>query len=420
MGSQTLQKSRPEKRRSLLPLLGLCFLLGSSLFASPPSFALPPLQLYIELTPPGESLKLPPGEYAGPAVIRRPIYIEGGGRVTVNGGGKGTILRVLADGVTVRGLHLTSSGGSHDQIDSGILIEANNALIEDNLIDEVLFGIHLKKSNHSTIRNNRISSKEAEPSRRGEGLRMWYSSNNRIVDNHFIGVRDLLFSNSRDNLIQGNTISKSRIGMELVFSPDNIISDNLINRNLAGIVGIYSDNLGIRDNTIEHIRSFSGSALAIKGSSGVKINRNKILHCTRGVTANTPTHQENTITLKNNFFAYNDVALYFYGDKGGHIVRGNQFIHNQAQVAVSSPHSARGNDWRGNYWDDYKGFDLDEDGVGDLPHEIYLYADRIWMDRPVTSFFRGTPILQVIDFIERLAPFTEPALVLRDLLPKSH
>ncbi|WP_419596764.1 right-handed parallel beta-helix repeat-containing protein, partial [Thiolapillus sp.] len=81
-----------------------------------PALALPPLQLYVEITPEGGTLKPPPGEYSGPVVIRK--------RITLDGGGSGSILTIEADGVVVRGLHLSHSGDSHDQVDAGILIKA--------------------------------------------------------------------------------------------------------------------------------------------------------------------------------------------------------------------------------------------------------------------------------------------------------
>ena len=60
----------------------------------------------------------------------------------------------------------------------------------------------------------------------------------------------------------------------------------------------------------------------------------------------------------------------------------------------------------GNTWDRYQGLDLDRNGVGDGPYELCLYADRIWMDLPPVQFFRGAPLLEAIDFVERLAPFS--------------
>jgi nitrous oxidase accessory protein len=37
---------------------------------------------------------------------------------------------------------------------------------------------------------------------------------------------------------------------------------------------------------------------------------------------------------------------------------------------------------------------------------------------PPAAFFRGSPLFEVIDMLDRLAPFTEPTLVVRDEAPR--
>lgn len=403
--------------KSHLPRALLLWLL--SLFCAS-AFAFPPLQLYIELTPAGGTLRLDPGTYSGPAVIRRPITIEGGDKAVIDGGGNGTVITIEADGTTLRGLHITGSGRSHDQMDAGITVAADDTLIEDNDIRDTLFGITLRSASGNRVRNNRITSIDDEAGLRGEGLRLWYSNDNLIEGNHFERVRDLLFINSPDNRIMGNTIRHGRVGMEFVFSPGNQIENNRIAENMTGIVGLYSDRLMIRDNLIMHLRDTAGAALTIKEGSQVRILGNRILHCAVGLTANSPVNPVNILYLRDNTFAYNDVALYFYGERGGHVITGNRFIGNITTIAVSASSSARDNDWRGNYWDDYQGFDRDGDGRGDTPHALFLYSDRLWMDRPKARFFRASPVLEVIDFMERLAPFSDPKLVLKDPRPLIH
>lgn len=382
-------------------------------------FSHAPLQLYVSLTPSGGILKLEPGIYSGPVVIDRPMTLDGDGKVILEGGGKGTVITIKADGVTLRGLRITHSGESHDQVDAGILLDgANNTRIEDNELEEVLFGIHLKKAYDNVVRGNRIRSKAVEPTLRGEGIRLWYSSDNLIQDNRIDRVRDLVFANSPDNNIIGNQISASRVGMEFVFSPGNRVENNSIDGNDTGIMVIYSPDLVIKGNKLRHMRNFTSSALAVKESSQVLIEGNEILHCALGLTANSPIHPENVFYLRGNHFAYNDIALYFYGEKGGHVIQGNRFKENLQQVAVSGPTSAFLHDWHGNFWDDYQGFDRNGDGQGDQPHEIHLFADRLWMDRPMARFFRSSPTLEFIDFVERLAPFSKPDLILRDPAPR--
>ena len=109
--------------------------------------------------------------------------------------------------------------------------------------------------------------------------------------------------------------------------------------------------------------------------------------------------------------------MLFLNDWQGNRIRGNRFKGNITQVAVTGARTAKRNDWEANYWEDYQGFDLDRDGVGDGPYEYYNYADRIWMDVPAARFFKGSPVLEVLDFLERLAPFTDPEMVLRDSRP---
>ena len=92
-------------------------------------------------------------------------------------------------------------------------------------------------------------------------------------------------------------------------------------------------------------------------------------------------------------------------------------MDNLTQITVSGGKTANRNVWEGNYWSDYEGFDRDGDGVGDVPYELYAYADRLWRDQPYAQFFKGSPTLEVLDFLERLAPFTEPYLLVRDASP---
>ena len=396
-------------------LLVFCF---TWLLFSSQAHSLPPLQMFVDVTPPNGVLRPPPGRYAGPVVIKHPITLDGEGRVSIDGGGQGTVLHVKANGSVIRGLHLTNSGDSHNGPDAGMMLEADDSLIENITIDNSLFGIHLKQANNNIIRGNRISSKKNDLSLRGDGIRMWYSTGNLIENNKFSNIRDLLITNSPDNRIVNNKISNSRMGMEIVFSPNNKILNNDISENTSGFAIIYSNDLLLQGNRIWQLRNITGSALSIKDSSKVVLKQNQIIHCATGLIANAPVHPENIIYLDDNLFAYNDIAMYFYGDKGGHLLHNNRFEHNNVEVLVSSHTSAIGNDWRGNHWDKYEGFDQNGDGIGDLPHTVLVYSDRIWMDRPMTKFFRSSPALELVDFVERLAPFSAPKTILRDPAPR--
>ena len=387
-------------------------------FLSDFSLALPPLQLYVELTPAGGTLRPEPGHYSGPVRLTRPITIDGQGKVTVDAEGSGSVITVEAKNSTIRGLHLTNSGDSFDQSNAGITLKADNTIIENNTIDNTLFGINILGSNDNIIRNNHISSKKTSLSLRGDGIRMWNSHDNLIENNHFNKIRDIYVTNSIANRFIGNHISNSRIGFELVFSHENELIENVIISNATGMMIIYSNDVLLEKNHISHLRSFSGSAMAFKENYGVKVRENNIFHCSIGLSTNAPLDPENFLLIENNIFSYNNIALYFYGERGGHKIQGNHFKANLLDVQASAPRASLYNHWQGNLWDNYEGFDRNKDNFGDTPYEMYVWSSRLWVDIPMSQFFRASPLFEAMDFVERLSSFSNPVLMLRDEKPR--
>lgn len=392
----------------VLPILGLTL----------PALANQPLQAWLDTALPGTTLRLPPGKYRGPAIINKPLTVEGNGKVVVDAGGRGTVLTIKADRVTIRGLTLRGSGDSHDTIDGAIMAEGKELLIENNMLEDVLFGISLHKTTDSIVRGNRIRSRPVDSAERGDGMRLWYSTGNRIENNDIAQMRDLTVSNSPRNRFTGNTIHDSRRAFNFLFSHRSIVEGNLLDKNSTGVISLNSEGMVIRNNRILHAMDASGAGIALKETSAALIYGNEIVHCAHGIMADSPMDPINRIVFVNNIIAHNVTGIYFYGAKGGHIAINNTFKSNLWPVTVIGDGDPMNDFWWGNSWDNYEGFDLDGDGLGDKPHELYAWADRIWMDTPSATFFRSTPVLELLDFLERLAPFSSPSLILRDTAPR--
>ena len=382
------------------------------------SAAYPAFQALIDATPTGATLRPPPGVYAGPATISRQIIIDGGGKVTVDGGGTGSVLIMNTSGAVVRGLRLTNSGDSHDRVDTGIALTGNGNRIEDNQIDNALFGISLKQADQNILRRNRIRSKPAELAMRGEAIRLWYSMDNLVEANDIDQARDVTLMNSPRNRVVGYVIRNSRYGIHLIFSPDSAVERNALTHTATGIVVLNSDRVQVRRNRIFHSLGVSGAGLAFKKSAEGLAEDNEIVHCAVGVLADSPIEQADKTVLRGNRIVHNATGIQFSGERGGHVLHGNSFENNLIHVSMMFGSGDAGkNDWRGNYWDDYQGFDRNHDGIGDTPHEMHIYADRIWMEIPQARFFRNSPVLELLDFLERLAPFSAPDMILRDSAP---
>ncbi len=380
--------------------------------------AYPPFQPLVDAAESGAVLTPPPGTYAGPVVVDKPLTIDGAGQVTIDGGGHGTVVLLKTSGATLKGLRLTNSGNSHNDIDSGVQVRGNFNVIKDNEIDDCLFGVDLQQSEDNIVRRNRISSKAVDLGIRGDAVRLWYSFRNQVTDNIIRDSRDTVVWYSRDNLIARNDARGGRYSLHFMYSQTNRVEDNHYEGNSVGIFLMYSDGVTVRNNLIANAAGATGIGIGFKETSDVTIEGNRVLYCAVGLYLDVSPYQPGSSNrIRDNLIAYNGVGVRFLNDWEGNAFIGNKFQGNITQVVVEGGKTANRNHWEGNYWDDYEGFDRDGDGVGDTPYALYDYADRLWMDVPPAQFFKGSPLLEVLDFLERLAPLSAPDLMVRDERP---
>ena len=160
-------------------------------------------------------------------------------------------------------------------------------------------------------------------------------------------------------------------------------------------------------------------AVGFKEASNAVVEDNEIIYCAVGIGSDlSPFEPDSTIQIRGNRFAFNGIAIQLISELGGNVIVGNSFQGNLTQVIQAGRGKAGLNEWRNNHWDDYAGFDRNADDVGDTPYELYAYADQIWIEQPAARFFKSSPVLELLDFLERLAPFSSPELTLKDEKPR--
>ncbi len=376
------------------------------------------LQDLLDKAQTGDIIDIPPGVYQGQLIVEAGITLDGHNQVTLDGGGKGTVVVLDSDGAQLRNLRLTNSGNSHNDIDACVQVRGNFNIIKDNVLDNCLFGVDLQQSSNNIVRRNKISSKPVELGQRGDAIRLWYSMGNQITGNTIEDSRDTVVWYSKDNLIAENTATRGRYALHFMYSQYNKVEKNRYFNNSVGIFLMYSDGVAVLDNYIAHATGTTGMGIGFKETSGVTVAGNTILYCAAGVYLDLSPYQPDSINLiENNTLAYNGAGILFHNDWTGNEIKNNRFQGNLAQVAVQGASTAKRNLWQGNHWDDYEGFDSDHNGIGDTPYQLYAYADRLWMENPSARFFKASPMLEVLDFLERLAPFSAPSLVLEDGQP---
>ena len=380
---------------------------------------LKPFQALVDAAPEGSVLTVPAGNYAGPVILTKPLTIEGSGKVTIDAGDRGTVFSMQTNGATLRGIHLTGSGDSHDTDDSCLDVRGHQNRIEKLLVDNCLFGIDLKQSNDNTVIGNKVRSKAADLGVRGDGLRLWYSHRNLIEGNEVTDSRDMVAWYSNDNTFRRNMGTRSRYSIHFMFAKNNIVEENRFIDNAVGVYFMYTEGGVLRNNLISHATGATGMAIGFKEASNTVIEGNEIIYCAVGIGSDlSPFQPDSKIWIKNNRFAYNGIAVQFTSELGGNVVVDNVFEGNLTNVVQSGRGKAGLNEWRGNYWDDYTGFDRNHDGMGDTTYELYAYADQIWIEMPTARFFKTAPVMELLDFLERLAPFSSPELTLKDEHPR--
>jgi len=377
------------------------------------------LQPIIDKADTGETIVLEPGIYTGPVYIRKNgIVLDGQGKCIISGLEYQSVVYIEGDNVSIKNFVITGSGGSHDLIDSGVKITGHNNTVENCRIEECLFGIDIFKSNNNFILHNEISSlSRRQTALKGDAIRLWWAKRNTIRGNYWHGVRDMVVWYSAENLLEENKGVGNRYSIHLMYSHNNRIRANEFYDNSVGVFLMYSERTIMTDNLIEGCVGVSGMCLGMKETSSNQILNNRFIYSAEGIHFDvSPFVPEQINTIENNEIAFCGTGMFFHTNQEGNLIKHNYFHNNLAQVTAEGK-TARWNIWENNYFDDYQGFDRDNDNVGDTPYELYTYVEHLWDFNKNVKFFYGSPLLVILDFLERLAPFSEPKFVLRDKTP---
>jgi len=379
------------------------------------------IQPLLDALNPGDTLKLEKGFYYGPGFIKTPdVTIDGQYYATISGRHLKSVLYVEADNVTIKNLHIIESGDSPNEIDCGIkLTKSNNFSISNNKIENCLFGIDVFWSTNGLIIHNDITSINSKTKgMRGDAIRLWYSKNVTVQENFWHEVRDMVVWYSSENKFIGNKGDGNRYSLHFMYSHKNQVSHNYFSNSSVGTFLMYSEETIVNNNLFEGMQGVTGMCIGMKETSSNEIINNKLIYSARGIYIDvSPFVPWKTNTYSGNEITFCNTAIEFLKDQEGNTFTNNMIHDNLTQVFIQGGGTAARNKWHGNYWGDYAGYDKDGDNVGDFPYKIYEYHAKLWRFNHDIKFFYGTPILSILDYLEKLAPFSKPQFVLKDPKP---
>jgi nitrous oxidase accessory protein len=159
--------------------------------------------------------------------------------------------------------------------------------------------------------------------------------------------------------------------------------------------------------------------LGLKDASNLEINGNTIIYNAQGFYIDrSPFDPGSKNIIKNNNISYNAEAIHFHSQSENNHITKNDFKGNIEDITNDSRNAKTySNLFSMNYYDIYEGFDRNGDNIGDTPHKAYQYADKLWLYNENVKFFYGSPVISLLNFLAKLAPFSEPVFLFEDKEP---
>jgi nitrous oxidase accessory protein len=362
----------------------------------------------------GDTLVVPPGVHHEHLMIDRAVRLVGASDAVLDGDGADTILRITAPGTEVRGLTIRNSGSSYTTEDAGIRIEhAAGVRIVDTRIEDSLFGVWVAHGDRCVIEGSTIVGKDLPHVRRGDGIRLWYSSGCRLAGNRVERSRDVVIWYSADTIVEDNVVRTSRYGLHYMYSNRNTFRRNRFEDDQVGAAVMYSRGVELTENAFSFANGPAAYGLLLKDADDIFIIGNRFIDNATGLFFDgAPQAKDGRVDVRGNLVAQNDVGLALQPLERGIRFWENAFVGNRTQVQVLGTGTAENNVWavdgRGNYWDDAVLYDADGDGVSDLPYRSESTYEALAERYPVLAFFDGAPGAEAIDLAARLFPLFAP------------
>jgi nitrous oxidase accessory protein len=341
--------------------------------------------------------------------ITDPIVLIGTNYPVLDAENAGDILTITAPGTVVRGLSFQNIGLSYMEDRAAVRVRAaDDVRIEDCRFQNTVFGIYVEHSSGVAIIRNRLEGSGGSEVTAGNGIHLWYCKRALIEDNEIHRHRDgIYFEFVEDSVIRGNYSAHNiRYGLHFMFSHHDEYIDNTFEENGAGVAVMYTGHVSMHGNTFIHNWGTSSYGLLLKEISDSQITGNRFIGNTVGLHA----EGSNRLRVTRNEFIQNGYAARIMANSMDGTFTENNFVGNAFDVTTNSRQSF--NTFDSNYWSEYRGHDLDKDGVGDVPHHPVRLFSLLVEKTPPGLVLLGSLFVDLIDTAERVMPvFTPETLV---------
>jgi nitrous oxidase accessory protein len=341
----------------------------------------------------------------GNIVINKKIVMIGVELPVLDGDKKYEVVSIKSDNVIFKGFRVQNSGIATLNDPGGIKVyDANDVVIEDNILDNNFFGIYIQYSKNCIIRNNRLKAYAVEEQQIGNGIHCWKSDSLQVIGNYIQGHRDGIYFEFVTHSIIWRNISKFNIryGLHFMFSNDDAYINNYFEANGAGVAVMFTKNVVMYSNTFKNSTGDASYGILLKEISDAEIRGNRFINNTSALFL----EGANRILIHKNVLHGNGWGLKIQANCMDNTVTENNFTGNTFDVSTNG--SLVLNTFNNNYWDKYEGYDLDKNGKGDVPyHPLSLYSVII-ENNPIAMLLYRSFMVTLLERTEKLIPSITP------------
>jgi nitrous oxidase accessory protein len=349
-----------------------------------------------------DTIIIKPGVYYENLIsIEMPLTIIGEDEAIVDSQEGDEIFIVQSDHVVIQNVTLKNIGVSYIKDRAAIrLNRVQNVKILNNTLVNTFFGIYLQKSNNCVIDGNKIIGAAQDESKAGNAIHIWQGKRIQVSNNEVSHHRDGIYFEFVDESYIAHNISEKnmRYGLHFMFSNNDLYENNHFQNNGSGVAVMFSKHIEMINNEFSDNWGGASYGLLLKEISDGRIEGNEFSRNTVGIYA----EGANRLSIKSNLFHNNGKAMDIKGNSLDNKIIKNDFVGNTFEVLTNSKSNL--NHFEGNYWSQYSGYDLNKDGIGDVPHRpVNLFAivtDKI----PAANMLLHSFLVNSLDAAERLFP----------------
>ena len=371
---------------------------------------------------------LEPGRYAGNFVVNKQITLRGsneGGKQAsfIDSQGYGHGLTLKNSHITIDNLVIVNWGKDLTDQNAGIYSNdkvknerAVGLVIKNNTLTGDGFGIWLHKVKHAKVIANTVQGNtNIRSADRGNGIQVANVTHSHVYNNETYKVRDGIYViSSQNNLIENNTMHDLRYGIHYMYSYDNTVKGNTAYSTRAGYALMSSRRLNIIGNKTTDSEDYGFLMNFITQSNFINNHiknvwtkpENKVLgRDGKGLFV----YNSGFNTLEGNVVDTAEIGIHLTAGSKNIKIYGNSFINNPTQVKyVSNTKQEWSKDGRGNYWSNYLGWDMDNDGIGDAVFEPNDGIDKLVWQYPEMKMIMDSPAILILRWVQKQFPVLKP------------